>query len=456
MVTTTTKLGKTSNVNDNDYEEDDGLDTLSDEDMDELFLDLKVLMPLLQDEGRQGKPKKDGSAIYEYPQLKKLAGLYYRKFEKKKKKIPLTSNKARDMQVILSVIERTRKHWDRINVHPTLLQHIKNQNVEKVFIIGNDVTGGQRVPITGKMMKQQGQRDGSLAIRVVYCLCHHSLRDAAVYWLANRKVRGDLDLPSNTSKQSFGELLLVLFKDKMLQIERPDVMDLDNHDPRRLLDPHAVDLEREWKWLLDTWDEYIKPKYKKVMLKWNKTDTGNGDRTLKNFVNYCNISKNRAGLPTVWLVWVYFIDMQSHFLLASVAGARPPDLVFKEAGFGNNGEADADGGIDFSSNAFAPDSFQTPSTKKARIEASLEGLKARGEKLDSIMCKIDERLDAQKPKEDSFFEQYGQIQKLTEAKASIEADDDFTPTTKAKFISLVKEKKTSIAKKLISKEESET
>ena len=183
-------------------EEDD--DFLSEENLKKLFIDVKDLIVALQDEGKAGKPKDGAPPTYRWPKLTPIATKYYELFKKKKTKIiPLTANASRDKQAILSCIIRSQKHMDMVNVLPSLMQHVRNKNVEKVFIINNDVTGGQRLLITNcysffssRVVKQQGMRNGSIAIRVAYCLCHPSLRAAAMYWLANKKTRDDLDQPT--------------------------------------------------------------------------------------------------------------------------------------------------------------------------------------------------------------------------------------------------------------------
>ena len=457
----------TKGQDDDDGNGDESNDPLSDENIKKMSVDLDVLMVLLQDEGKLGKPnKKDGTRHYEYPQLKTLAGKYYDKFKEMKNMFPFSANKSRETNAILVCLVNLRQHMDKHRVLPSLLAHLKNHTGEKVFVLNNDETGGQQPLITAchshfsnRQVKQQGQRNGSVAIRVVYCLCHPSIRAAAAYFLANKKSRDDLDQATGTTRQAFGELVYALHRNAELEIERPDVMDLPNHDPRKLLDPLTVDLNRKWKWILETWENYVRPKYKKVLVKWNKL-TGNGDRTLKNFVNYCNVNRDNSGLPVVWLVWVYYIDMQAHFLLASAAGHRPPAFVAKEAGFGN-GDGDGDGEtlFDNSSDNFAGevDSLRTPrsgSSKKARLEEGLEQLAEHRQKLSSLVSKLDERMAVQTTQaKDPLLDGYAQIEKLNEAKTSIADDDDFTPNTKAKLVSKFTERKKSIAQKLINDSE---
>jgi len=449
-----------SGGNDED-EEDNETDFLSDEDMKKLILDVKDFIVPLQDPGKVGKQKKGGGAAeYQYPKLTALAKKYFDLF-KKTKLITLSTNATRDKKAILGCILKSRSHMDVFNVNPRLSQHIQGKNAEKIYVIGNDDTGGQKIFITAcysyfssKVVKQQSLRNGSVAVRVAFCLCHPSLRAAALYWLENRKIRDDLDQAAGTTEEAFGELLLKLYKDATLRIDRPDVMDLPNHDPGKKIDPHSCDFERAVQWIIETWEDYVKPKYKKVLIKWNKL-TGNGDRTLPNFINYCNISKDGTGAPITWLVWVYAIDMKADFLLASVSGKRPPGFNSKEAGFGGGGD-DVDVSFDNSSNDFGNDSYFTPGkNKKARIDASIASMEERGQKVESLVNKLDslvsKKLEKEEPKGDPLIEGYAKIEELNKARDSIKADDDFTPNTKEKLLSAFKSRKKDIANDLISK-----
>jgi len=199
------------------------------------------------------------------------------------------------------------------------------------------------------------------------------------------------------------------------------------------------------------------PKYKKVLAKWNKL-TGNGDRTLENFINYCNIAKGGRGAPLTWMVWVYAIDIEAEFLLSSTSGLRPPEIISKEAGFRANADAgpNADVSFDNSSEDFGAASYRTPgikSNKKARLQGEYE---ERGQRFDALVSKL-ETLVAPKKKgeENPIVKGYEEIQKLNSAKAGVEADGDLTPGTKAEFLSVIVDEKRTLAKRLIAAKRSE-
>jgi hypothetical protein len=76
--------------------------------------------------------------------------------------------------------------------------------------------------------------------------------------------------------------------------------------------------------LRGTWEDYLRPKYKKALDKWNK-DTGGGDGNPTHFIDFC--AGNR------WLVYLFCKDSDTNFLLASNAGGRMPRHLQLESGF---------------------------------------------------------------------------------------------------------------------------
>ena len=72
--------------------------------------------------------------------------------------------------------------------------------------------------------------------------------------------------------------------------------DRDDWDPNH---PDIFEHERDAKWIYSTWTEYIHPRYKKALDKWNK-DTGGGDSTPNSFIDFCSGDR--------WLIWIFLID----------------------------------------------------------------------------------------------------------------------------------------------------
>jgi hypothetical protein len=88
--------------------------------------------------------------------------------------------------------------------------------------------------------------------------------------------------------------------------------------------PAIFEHSRSPQWLKDTWEMYLRPKYKKALDKWNK-QTGGGDGNPTEFINYSGGDR--------WLVWLFCKDLEANFLLAGNAAGRMPAHLQLEAGF---------------------------------------------------------------------------------------------------------------------------
>jgi len=201
---------------------------------------------------------------------------------------------------MLSILVHLRNHMDVHEVLPELRAHLPSTSTnEKMYLIDNNASGNGMFQF-GKS-KPASQRNPSLAVRIVSCLCHSSVRGGVVNYLKGRKSRGELDSSYSTSL-ALGEVILKLFESDDLVIDRPDMMDLPNHDPNHSITPEECDyMGRTAEWILATWNTYIKPKYKKVLTKWYK-QTGGGGRELEDFVNYCvlfTLSINHVSLMLI-------------------------------------------------------------------------------------------------------------------------------------------------------------
>ena len=99
------------------------------------------------------------------------------------------------------------------------------------------------------------------------------------------------------------------FKNPNFEVQQPALMDTEGHDKTKRINPKDEKWQtRDATWLMETWDKYLKPDYKKVLLKWYK-ETGGGPKTDDQFHKYCN---NKT-----WLTWIYLLDKKSDLLLAS-------------------------------------------------------------------------------------------------------------------------------------------
>ena len=130
-------------------------------------------------------------------------------------------------------------------------------------------------------------------------------------------------------------------------------------------DPKHVSVfehERSALWLRSTWDEYLRPKYKKALDKWNK-DTGGGDGTPTSFINFCGGDR--------WLVYLFCKDLEANFLLASNAGGRMPKHLQVESGFSEDvSSLGDDGGSSGAERTIAVLEDELSEYKKQRVQWS--------------------------------------------------------------------------------------
>jgi len=316
-------------------DDDDDDEPLSETNLPKITVDTATFVEQLQEVGEMNTNK--SPPVMEYKELTKLVNAIYNKF-KSSKLIDLPKNKSRTIKKMLGMLVHLRNHMDVHEVLPELRAHLPSTSTnEKMYLIDNNASGGQERYVSNLVAKfgkskPASQRNPSLAIRIVICLCHQSVRAGVVNYLKGRRSRGELDSSYSTSL-ALGEVILKLFESDDLVIDRPDMMDLPNHDPNHSITPEECDyMNRTAQWILDTWNTYIKPKYKKVLTKWYK-QTGGGGRELEDFVNYCVL--NHGSPVAVWLAWVYAIDHEADFILASVSAGRPPQFISgnQEAGF---------------------------------------------------------------------------------------------------------------------------
>jgi hypothetical protein len=153
--------------------------------------------------------------------------------------------------------------------------------------------------------------------------------------MSNKKDRKGADQSGDPSLHFYELILKDCFMNKEYIIERPEkYFDDFPEDERERWDPNDSNIfaqDRSATWLKETWDTYIRKKYKDALDKWNK-QTGGGKGTPTAFQNYCGGDK--------WLVWLFCVDYDTNFLLASSAGGMMPEGLQLESGF----EVDVDDG----------------------------------------------------------------------------------------------------------------
>lgn len=264
----------------------DVIDLLSADNIQQMSISLDDFMTAIQDPGRMGtKGRQQGKMLY--PKLDKIAAMSWKKLLTK---ISSKKNATEAKRALVQCLEMQRNHIDIVEALPSLRMYAIPEE-EKMYVFRNDESGGQDLFLelcVTKYHKPTGsnsKRDGNDAIRVCAAICHPSVREGAVNVLSGKKSRNQLD-QSNNTYTAFFETVLEVFLDSDLEIPRPDVMDLDNHDPNNKLDPMHYDYKNKnvnAEWVSDTWFSYTKPKLKKAYGKW-WMETGGGPRTLDNIL----------------------------------------------------------------------------------------------------------------------------------------------------------------------------
>ena len=446
-------VASTSNKDNGEESEIDDDNLLSDRNMRKMMIPTHEFMAAIQDPGKTVRNNKTGIPESKYSQIDKIAKQLWSNV---KPVIKSSENTTRASRKISNCIVLKRQDTDVSLVVRSLHKYAK-QGEEKMFVCNNDDDGGQGVIITmivgqfkNKISVQKSKRDVSLAVRLCAVLCHPDNREAAKHFLSGKKHRGDMD-QSAPVDIAFMQVLLGMFASDDFEVERPDVMDRDDHDPKGKVNPNECDYHgRDAKWLLDCWNEYVKPKLKKAYNKWWK-ETGGGPRTVENFINY----SNDADRTYPFLTWIYVIDMKSDGLLSSNSGAkRPAAFAASEAGFENNDLfSDHEAGDEVGSTL---NSFNTPSEgvgkkgrsgRKGRIAAqAAESQKSINKLVDLVEARLEKSEQSAKDHIDVKFEQ---IEKVDCHKRRVEDDADYSPHKKEKLIDILKKRKKQLGDEII-------
>jgi hypothetical protein len=154
-------------------------------------------------------------------------------------------------------------------------------------------------------------------------------RDSVSGIMSKKKNRMKSDIPGDHVTNFFETILTECFSNPSYEAVPPpqEYYSQFPEEERETWNPNSASVfehERSGEWLRDTWENYLRPKYKKALDRWNK-QTGGGDGTPVSFIDYCAGDR--------WLVYLFCKDHQANFLLAGNAGGRMPHHLQFEAGF---------------------------------------------------------------------------------------------------------------------------
>jgi hypothetical protein len=306
--------------------------------LDGLYPDSEEIVVALQDVGKSETVKRKGREItrQKYPLLLKLARNLYTNIQKECNPDGLTKNVSRGAQALYKELVLLRKQVDISETHVFFHSYGKDG---MVFLIANepmrcgvDVAIGNFQAATQAFVQQKNSaRTCNDGLRVASILLDPTHRDSVSGIMSKKKNRSKSDIPGD----HVGNFYEVVHDDFINQdyTATPPLEQYYNNfpeDEKGSWDPNSVsifELERSAEWVRDTWESYVRPKYKKALDKWNK-ETGGGDGSPASFIDYCAGDR--------WLVWIFCKDIETNFLLAGSAGGRMPNHLQLEAGFTNN------------------------------------------------------------------------------------------------------------------------
>lgn len=452
-----------------DGEESDDDNPLSDKNMTKMMISTDDFMGAIQDPGKTVRNNK-GVPEEKYKEIEKIARKLWSNV---KPIIGSKENITRASRKIANCIVLKRQDTDVSLVVRSLHKYAK-EGKEKMYVCNNDADGGQQVIITmivglfrNQLSAQKAKRDSSLAVRFCAVLCHPDNREAAKHFLSGRKLRGDMDQSAPTDV-AFMQDLVGKFGSDDFKVERPEVMDRDDHDPNHKVNPNECDYhDKDGEWLLRCWYDYVKPKLKKAYSRW-WSQTGGGSREVENFINYSSDGHNTYP----FLTWVYVIDAESDGLLSSNSGAkRPAEFAASEAGFENTDNdlfSDHEAGDEVGSTL---NSFNTPSdgvgigkkgrnSRKGRSGGKADmfsAMAAEGQKsINKLVDMVEARMEKiEQSTQDPIDVKFEQIEKVDSQKRRVENDGDFSPTKKDKLIEILKKRKKQLGNEIIELNEKE-
>lgn len=192
-----------------------------------------------------------------------------------------------------------------------------------------------------------------------------------------------------------------------------------NWDPNNL---SIFEHERDGNWLRATWEDYVRPKYKKALDKWNK-DTGGGDGSPTAFIDFCGTDR--------WLVWLFCKDMECNFLLACSAGGRMPRHLQVESGFTEEMSSLGDDTTNNTTNKIETQVTAIAADRK-RIASALE---------EAVSCLKNKQEDPT----DSSIRQVTELSKMMQDESALES---VSPETKEVCVSTIKRQRKGLINKM--------
>lgn len=423
--------------------------SISRDSLPEFWSDCKTIYPdsseiaaALQDPGKKVMKIVNGTRQpnTSFPLIQKLCTKIYQAIQSIYNPDGLTKNVTRGREALASLILCLRKTQDVTNLDPFYHKYaVKGQ----VFIITNDpVHSGINIAIkqyqesiVDVLRKAKTNRTPNDGLRLALTMLDSKYRAGISTIMTHRKDRKQSDIAGDYVLHFFEKMLVESFQDpayKPPQVARSlfgDISEdeLENWDPN---DPKIFQVPRTAEWLLDTWKQYVRRKYKEALDRWNK-DTGGGNGQAWSFVNYCD----KEGR---WLVAVFLKDKETNFLLAANAGGRMPNYLQMECGFEPVQDISSlDGSVsgeERCSSEERPSAKSSSTNRKRVIQEEQAATKQLKSEMTSTMTKLSSWYDDKKKHmKDPQTEVLDEVIKMNQAIKDTESLNSMSPNTREMY-----------------------
>jgi hypothetical protein len=394
------------------------------------------IVEALQDPGKEEKKvkKKKEVTYHRFPLIEKLALKVYKNilvmFNKPE---GLTVNTSRGKVPLYQAIVLQRKHMD-VNETPPVFHGYGKDG--KVFAITTStVHGGLDIAIErfqdhvlAQVHQKNTARTPNDGIRLGCIMLDPKYRESVSGVLSKKKGRKKSDIPGDPTTHFFEHVLTDAFSNRSYIVGHPPHYEDFPEEEKGKWEPNdsaIFENERNGEWLRATWDEYLKPKYKDALKKWNK-DTGGGDGTPPSFIDFCAGDR--------WLVWIFCLDHAANFLLASSAGGKMPNHLQVEAGFAE--ELSSMGGSDETTSAQAVED-ELRAAKKQRLQVA------------TTMEKVVEYLESKDKKESPGVDKYiRQVADYSQMMVDSTVLNTMTPNSRSVYVDTLKRQRKSVLDKM--------
>jgi hypothetical protein len=413
-------------------------------DNEKIYPPAQEIATALQDLGMRHVTKQKGKEVtkHKYPLIDKLAGKVYSSILTEfNNPEGVTKNKTRGKQFLYKDIVQSRRHRDISESDPFFHSYGKDG---KVYLVTNDprhsgidvcVENFQR-SIEEQVKQKNSARTSQDALRLGCILLDSDFRSSVAGIMSKKKDRKKSDVQGDPTDHFFEKILGECFSNTEYIATPPKDMYFGEfpEDEKGSWDPNHPSIfenERSVSWLRGTWEEYLRPKYKKALDKWNK-DTGGGDGTPLSFIDFCAGDR--------WLLYLFCKDIEANFLLANNAGGRMPRHLQLESGFAE----------DLSS---LGEDVSSGNKRTAAIEDELQQYKKQRQQLSGTMEKLVGLLETKDksqstPPGDSMDKYIRQVADYSEKMQNDNVLNTMSPDSKEVYVNALKTRRKNVLKKM--------